>query len=152
MMEVLLLSDIAHVGKKNDLLLVGDGYAMNFLLPRRMALVATPVVRRRFSDEIRKRAEARELERHAQQGAAAALAGVTLSFARKASKTGKLYAAVSEEMIADALKEQRKIDVPVSAITIAQPIKALGTFQVIVELAGQPVTINVTVEAEKEGK
>jgi large subunit ribosomal protein L9 len=151
-MEVLLLQDIVHVGKKNDLIVVGDGYALNFLLPQRLALVATPVVRKRFAEAIRKRAEEREMEKQAQQGVATALAGKTVRFTKKASKTGKLYAAISESAIAAALKEQHKLDVPEGAIVCPSPIKALGTFPVNVEIAGQTLQVNVLVEAEKAAK
>ena len=61
-MEVLLLQDVQNVGQKNDLLMVGDGYALNFLLPQQKAIVATPTVRKRYAEEIRRRAEQKELE------------------------------------------------------------------------------------------
>src|SRR2546423_12740961 len=100
-MEILLLQDIAGIGKKNDLLVVGDGFALNCLLPQRKALVATPTVRKRYADQIRKRAEEKETDRQSQQQAAAALSGKAVQFTRKVTKTGKLYAAISEEQIAE---------------------------------------------------
>lgn len=148
-MEVLLLQDIAQVGKKNDLLVVGDGYALNYLLPHRLALVATPVVRRRYAEAIRKRAEEREMEKRSQQSTAAALTGKIVTFVKKATKNGKLYAAISEDAIAEALKEQHQLDVPAGAVVAAEPIKALGTFSVNVEIAGQTLPVQVKVSAEK---
>lgn len=147
-MEILLLHDVTNVGKKNDLVIVGDGYAMNFLLPRRLALVATPVVRRRFADVIRHRAEERERERQNQLGISASLRDKTVTLARKVTKTGKLYAAISEEAIAEAINEQLSIEIPATAIDVAEPIKATGTFTVSVELAGQVAPLKVTVTAE----
>ena len=150
-MEVLLLQDIDGIGKKNDLLIVGDGYALNFLLPKRAALVATPLVRRHYADHIRKRAEEREKERQHQSGVAAQLSGKTLQFHRKATKTGKLYAALHEALIAEALKEQHQLTVSEENIEIPTAIKALGTYQVNVTLAGQTLPVTVKVEAEKVG-
>jgi large subunit ribosomal protein L9 len=148
-MEVLLLQDVAGIGKKNDLLVVGDGFALNCLLPRRMALVATPLVRKRYADLIRRRAEEREREKSAQAGVAQAITGKALTLTRKTTKTGKLYAAVTERNIVDALKEQHQLDVKEDAVEIATPIKALGAHKVSVKLAGQSLTVDVLVEAEK---
>lgn len=151
-MEVLLLQDVAQVGKKNDLLVVGNGFALNFLLPRRLAIVATPVVRRRFAEEIRKRAEARETERQVQMGVASALQGKQLKFSRKATKTGKLYAALSHESLSEAFKEQLDLDVAPDAIEVSEPIKALGTATVSILLAGQSVNVPVVVTEDKSAK
>ena len=148
-MEVLLLQDITGVGKKNDLLVVGDGYALNFLLPQNKAIVATPTVRRRYAEEIRRRAEERELERQAQAGAAAALTDKEIAFARKVTKTGKLYAAISEKNIVEALAEQLKIEVKEDAVKIPEPIKATGSFDVGIVMGEESGTVTVTVTEEK---
>jgi large subunit ribosomal protein L9 len=147
-MEVLLLQDVAGIGKKNDLLVVGDGFALNCLLPRRMALVATPLVRKRYADLIRRRAEEREREKQSQAGMAQALSGKSVTLKRKTTKTGKLYAAVTEKVIVDALKEMHQLEVKEDAVEIATPIKATGTFQVSVALAGQSLPVTVIVEAD----
>ncbi|TSC79553.1 MAG: large subunit ribosomal protein L9 [Candidatus Peregrinibacteria bacterium Gr01-1014_25] len=148
-MEILLLQDVTNVGKKDDLLVVGDGFALNYLLPRRLAIVATPVVRRRFGEAIKARAEQREKERQAQLGAATALAGKAVRFVRKVTKTGKLYGAISEENIVQALKEQYAIDIAPALIIVQEPIKSTGTVTVRADIAGQKVPITVVVEAEK---
>ncbi len=148
-MEVLLLQDINGIGKKNDLLVVGDGFALNNLLPRRAALVATPVVRKRYAELIRKRAEEREMEKSAQSSAAVALSGKTVLFTKKVTKAGKLYAGITEKNIAEALKEQLKYDVSEDDIQMDEHIKAAGTHQVMVRIANQNVPVNVKVDAEK---
>ena len=148
-MEVLLLQDIPGIGKKNDLLMVGDGYALNCLLPRRQALIATPTVRKRYAEVIKKRAIERQTELESKQDAAAAVAGKKITFTRKTTKTGKLYAAISEKLIAEALKEQYKVDLEEAAITIPEQIKAIGEFTASVELAGQKQDVTVVVDEEK---
>lgn len=148
-MEVLLLKDVPGVGKKNDLLVVGDGFALNFLLPKRAALVATPLVRKRYAEFIRRRAEERESERAVAAGAAQALSGKAVVFKKKVTKTGKLYAAITAENIAEALKEQHGVSVEETSIKIDEPIKATGTHQVLMQMGEQQVMVNVTVEAEK---
>ena len=148
-MEVLLLQDVAGIGKKNDLLVVGDGFALNFLLPRRVALVATPLVRKRYADLIRRRAEEREREKQAQAGVAQALAGKALTMTRKTTKAGKLYAAITEKNIVEALKDQHQLDVKEDAVELSSPIKTTGTHSITVSLAGQTLPVSVVVDAEK---
>ncbi|MFA6522947.1 MAG: 50S ribosomal protein L9 [Candidatus Peribacteraceae bacterium] len=149
-MEILLLEDINGIGKKNDLLIVGDGFALNFLLPQRKALVATPTVRKRYAEQIRKRAEEKERERQMRQDAAAALTGKTVTFSKKATKTGKLYAAITPEQISEELGKQHALTVPAESIVIAEPIKATGTFTVQVEVAGTQQSLSVVVQALAE--
>ncbi len=148
-MEILLLQDIPGVGKKNDLLIVGDGFALNFLLPKRAALVATPLVRKRYAEFIKRRAEEREKEKAAQSDAAAAVKDKTVTFSRKATKTGKLYAAITEEAIVEALLDQHKVEVSADDVTIDGHIKAIGEHAVSVHIAGQDVTVSVKVTEEK---
>jgi len=145
-MEILLLEDVTGIGKKNDLLVVGDGFALNYLLPQRKALVATPTVRKRYADQIKKRAEEKEREKALQVNAAAAVAGKTVTFQRKATKTGKLYAAITEEQIAQALAEQHSLPLSPESIAIPSPIKAVGTFTASVKAGGaeQPLSVVVT--------
>lgn len=148
-MEVLLLQDIPGIGKKNDLLVVGDGFALNYLLPKRAALVATPLVRKRYAEFIRRRAEEREGERSAVASAVQALTGKTVTFKKKVTKNSKLYAAITEKNIVDALKEQHDLTVSEDAIKIDDAIKSIGKHQIMVQMADQVVTLNVTVEEEK---
>jgi large subunit ribosomal protein L9 len=147
-MEIFLLQDVPGVGKKNDLLLVGDGYALNNLLPRRAALVATPLVRKRYAEFIKRRAEEREREKAVATGAAQALAGKSLTLTRKVTKTGKLYAAVTEKHIVEAIKEQLQMDVSEDAVKIDEHIKTTGDHQVMLQMGTQVVTLPVHVKAE----
>lgn len=148
-MEVLLLQDIAGVGKKNDLLAVGDGFALNYLLPQRQALVATPTVRRRYAEEIRKRAEEREREKQTKAELVQGIAGKEIRIDRKVTKTGKLYAAISEKVIAEELKKQHGLSIDTSSIQIAEPIKSTGTFEVTVQLGTSKELVKVIVEVQK---
>ncbi|OGJ64333.1 50S ribosomal protein L9 [Candidatus Peribacteria bacterium RIFCSPHIGHO2_02_FULL_53_20] len=148
-MEVILLQDIPGIGKKNDVLVVGDGYALNNLLPHRKALVATPTVRKRYAEAIRRRAEEKMREKEVADSAVSALAGKKLTFERKITKTGKLYAAITEKHLAEALEKQLQITAKESAITIPESIKALGMFTIQVDLSGTPADLAVEVKAEK---
>ena len=131
-MDLLLLHDVPTVGKKSDLLTVKNGFALNYLLPRRLAIVATPPAPKPSP----------------QAGAAAALAGKSIAFVKKTTKTGKLYAALSGKAISEACKEQLNIDIAADDITIPSPIKAIGTFEVRIKIGetDQPLAVTVTAE------
>ncbi|MDD3896736.1 MAG: 50S ribosomal protein L9 [Candidatus Peribacteraceae bacterium] len=148
-MEVLLLQDIQGIGKKNDLLIVGDGYALNFLLPQSKAMIATPTVRRRFAEHIRRRALEAEQERKATAATVQAAAGKEIVLTKKVTKTGKLYAAITKKHIAEALKAQHSLGVKESSIKITEPIKTTGSFDVAVKIGQNAEKLTVTVKAEK---
>jgi large subunit ribosomal protein L9 len=147
-MELLLLEDISGVGKKNDIVIVGDGFALNCLLPQRRALVATPTVRKRYAEHIKRRALERENERRMTQEAAQALQGKVITLSRKVTKTNKLYAAVSESDISKGLMDQHQLDIPADRIVIDEPIKNVGNVQVKVQVGSAqfPITVNVMKE------
>ena len=147
-MEVLLLTDITGVGRKNDVLVVRNGFALNHLLPERRALVMTPNVRKRYAEQIKERALMREREREIQTSLSSALAGKVLHVVAKASKAGKLYAAVSEEMVAAALKAEHAIDVPADSIELASAVKTVGKHQATVAIGAQSQQITIEVKAE----
>jgi large subunit ribosomal protein L9 len=148
-MEILLLQDIPGIGKQNDLLVVGDGFALNHLLPQRKALVATPTVRKRYAEQIKKRAEEKQQEREMHMNAAAALAGKSVQFTKKITKTNKLYAGINEEQIAEALKSQLGFDISPEKIVLSEHIKSVGSFPVSLKIGDATQTVNVVVAAEK---
>lgn len=147
-MEILLLQDVSRIGKRNDLLRVGDGFALNFLLPRRLALVATPAVRKQYAESIRIRAEEREREREVRLGMVSSLAGKSIRFVKKATKTGKLYAAISTKQLVEAMQAQLGLEIRDEQIDAPEPIKAIGTFSISIRLGEQSVGISVVVAAE----
>lgn len=148
-MEILLLQDVTGIGKRNDLLVVGDGFALNYLLPQRMALVATPTVRKRYAEQIRRRAMEKEQERRQKMQASQTLAGKSVIFQKKATKTGKLYAGITAAAIVAALKDQHGIVITVDAVELPEHIKTIGTHPVQIKLFDQMQTVPVVVSAEK---
>lgn len=148
-MELLLLEDINGIGKRNDIIVVRDGFALNHLLPARKALVATPTVRKRYAEVIKRRAEEKEHERKLHLEAAGMLADKTVHFARKVTKTDKLYAAITVEQISAALAEEHSVSVPPDKIHIGETIKTVGNFTVQVMLGGQNFPLQVSVAKEE---
>ncbi len=149
-MEVLLLTNISGIGQKNDLIVVKSGFALNFLLPNRKALVVTPSVRKRYAEQIKQRALEREKERELQSSLSTALGGKVVHLSAKASKAGKLYAAISEAAIADAIKKEHTVDIQTSSIAIPKPIKAVGKHEIELTVGTQSIKLAVEVKAEEE--
>ncbi len=147
-MEVLLLEDIPGIGKRNDIIIVKTCFALNNLLPRRRALVATPAVRKRYAELIKRRAEEKQREIELQKSAAGVLKDLVLPFTRKATKTGKLYAAVSAADIAEALSEQQ-IEVPEVDVLIENEIKSVGSHSAQIKLGDEGLCeVKLEVKAE----
>jgi large subunit ribosomal protein L9 len=133
-MEVILTSDVDKLGLRGDVVNVARGYARNFLLPRRLAEVATPArvadLRRREGE--RARHEARSFE-HAQE-IATVLGKTVLRFDVKAGPTGALFGSVTPTDIADELWRARKIRVDRRKIDLPDPIKRVGRYEIPIDV------------------
>ncbi len=149
-MEVLLLTDIPGIGKKNDLIVVKSGFALNHLLPARKALVVTPNVRKRYAAQIRHRALERENEKELQSSLSNALGGKTVHLTAKVAKTGKLYAAISESAISEGIKKEHNVEIASTAITIPAHIKTTGLHTVQLTVGTQTISFSVEVKEEAE--
>jgi large subunit ribosomal protein L9 len=124
-MKVLLLKDVYKLGHAGDIKKVADGYGRNYLIPNGMAMVATPGAVKQ-ADQIRKAADERRSLLNAEMGEVAErLGGVTISFARKAGETGKLYGSITTQMICDEMKEKFQVEIEKHQIEI-KPIRTLG--------------------------
>ena len=148
-MQVILREDIDKLGKIGDLVKVADGYARNFLVPKKKAIEATPDnlasmthAKKMVSDRIRrmKKDAATEAER---------LSGVSVVIKAKAGEEGKLFGSVTTMDIADAVKAQG-VEVDKRKIILEDPIKRLGDYTVSVKLHADVVAgIKVSVIAEE---
>ena len=132
-MEVILRDHVEHLGRRGEIVKVADGYARNYLLPRKLALPVTDS-NRKWVERERKIVEAKESgERAAAEAIATRLAAIEIVVLRKVGETEQLYGSVSNQDIADALKE-KGFDVDRRKILLPDAIKALGEFTVPVKL------------------
>lgn len=133
-MKVILLQDVPGTGKKNQIVQVSDGYARNFLFPRKAAMEATGGAVR----EVERRNEAerqREAERRAEaEKIAAGLKGKTITIRAKAGDKGRLYGSVTVQEVADALEAQHAVTVDKRKLDLKEPIRTLGESSVAVRL------------------
>ena len=148
-MEVILLSDVDHVGLRGDVVSVARGYARNYLLPRRLAEEATParVAELQKRDTLRARHEAKTADQA--QEIAAALSGTVLRFEVKAGPTGSLFGSVTPTDIADEIWNTKKIRVDRRKID-SDPIKRIGRYEIPIGLF-EDVRVEVKTEVIPEG-
>jgi large subunit ribosomal protein L9 len=148
-MEVILLSDVEHVGLRGDVVSVARGYARNYLLPRRLAEEATPalVAELQKHDAQRARHEAKTTEQA--QEIAQTLSQTVLRFEVKAGPTGSLFGSVTPTDIADELWSTKKIRVDRRKVE-TDPIKRIGRYEVPIGLF-EDVRVDVQTEVVPEG-
>jgi large subunit ribosomal protein L9 len=147
-MEVILREHVEHLGRRGDVVKVADGYARNYLLPRKLALTVTEGNRKQIERE-RQIAEKREAdERVAAEAMAARLVGLEIAIARRVGETEALYGSVTSADIAEALAA-KGFEVDRRRVQLAEPIKQLGEFDVPVRLHRDvSATVKVVVTRE----
>ena len=143
-MKVLLKADVKGQGKKGEIINVSDGYARNFLFPRKLAVVADA----KAENEVKMKKEAEihkiEYEKQKAKELGEKLSQITLKVTSTASPDGKLYGSVTSSHIAEALKSQENIDFDKRKILLDEHIKSFGTY--VVEIKVYPeITASVTV-------
>jgi large subunit ribosomal protein L9 len=148
-MEIILREHIEHLGERGEIVQVADGYARNYLLPRKLALPATQGNRKHVERE-RRIVDAREAEAKGQAEALAARLSVAdLTIARRVGDTDQLYGSVTAADIVEVLKEQG-FEVDRRKLIFPEPIKALGDYEVPLKLHRQ-VTATLAVHVVKAG-
>ena len=148
-MKVILLQDIKGKGKKGQMIEASDGYARNYLLPRKMAIEATAdnINTMRMNDKAKAEQQARDKAQA--QEFAAKLENVVVEIPAKAGTGGRLLGSITSAEVSDALKEQHHIIVDKKKIVQDEPIKSYGTFTLKAKL-GFEIVGNITVHV-KEG-
>ncbi len=147
-MEVILRDHVDHLGKRGEIVKVADGYARNYLLPRKLALPATEANKQWIARE-RKIAEARETEeRSGAEALADRLVALDLTIARKVGDNDQLYGSVTNSDIAELLKE-KGFDLDRRKILLPDPLRTLGESLVPVKLH-RDVTAQLKVTVVKE--
>ena len=129
-MKVILQQDVRDHGKKGQMVEVSDGYARNYLLPRKLAVPATADAMNTMKLQEKARQRKLEEEKARARENAGKLESVVVKIAAKAGEGGRLFGSVTNKDISDALREQYNIDIEKSRIIIADPIKSYGSYEV----------------------
>lgn len=145
-MKVILLQDVEGLGKAGDLKDVANGYARNYLLPRRLAAAATPELLANQQQRIAAEQRKREKQQESNQQQAERLGQVSLTFKARVGRQGRLYGSITSQDIAAGLRESEGITIDRRVIELREPIRTLGTFKIPVKLAQKlepEITVNV---------
>ena len=149
-MEVILKEDVPKLGSRGEVVKVAEGYGRNYLLPRKLAIEATPG-NRAVIEQMKAAAQRRSIRDQADaEGLAQQMKELTLAFRRKVGEQDHLFGSVTSQDIAEAL-EAKGFTVDRRKIHLDEPIKALGEFQVSIRLHKE-VTASVKVAVEKEAE
>lgn len=148
-MKVILQQDVKGQGKKGQMIEASDGYARNFLLPRKLAVPATAenVNTMKMQEKAKKAQEA--AEKAEAEATAAKLKELTVKVVAKGGNGGRLFGAVTSKEIADALQAQHGIAIPKTKIVQDEPIKSAGTYQLKCKL-GYEISGTLTVTVAEE--
>ena len=147
-MKVILLQDVKGKGKKGQMLEISDGYARNFLLPRKLAVEATADAINTKNMNDKAAAEKAAKERAEAVETSKKLREMTLTVTAKGGGNGRLFGSVTNQEIADALKAKTGIALDKRKIVISDPIKSVGTYTVQCKL-GYEIVAPLTVKIEE---
>ena len=148
-MQIILQEDVEKLGNRGQVVEVAEGYARNFLLPRKLALEASAGNMKRLERMRATFAKKEATEKEAAEKLAELLAGVSISLTRKAGENDQLFGSVTAADISDALAAE-KYTIERRKIVLDEPIRTLGEHKVIVRLHREvptEITVNVTKEA-----
>ena len=146
-MKVILKQDVKGLGKKDEIVNASDGYAKNYLIPKGMAVVASTGNVNEAVNKQKAVAEKKQRELDTAKEFAAKLDGKTVAIKAKVGESGKLFGAISNKDIADAIKNQYKIEIDKKKIVLNDPIKTAGNHDVEIRIyAGVVTKVNVKIE------
>ena len=149
-MKVIFNEDVRGQGKRGEMKEVSDGYARNYLLPRKLASEATPDMLNAF--KLKEKAKKAQMAREKAQAEenAKSLEGVVVKISARAGQGGRLFGAITSQEISDALREQHGIEIEKNRIVQPEPIKQFGSYEVKARLGSEVSgTINVLVTEKK---
>lgn len=132
-MKVILNADVKDLGKKGELVNVSDGYAKNFLIPRKLAVVADATAMNELKNREMSKAHHLAVEKANAENAAKTLEGKSIRISAKAGANGRLFGSVTSKEIAEQIKKQFNIEIDKKKI-VAEDIRSFGTFECTVKV------------------
>lgn len=148
-MKMLLLADVADLGKKGDLVEVKEGYGRNFLIPKGLAKVASETIEEKVLEESKKEEEKKQKEIEKNQKLAQKISKLNLEFKEKASSKKKIFGSIDEKKIADALSKKIGIKVSSKQINLKKHIKEIGEHSTEINLSNSIIAqVKITVSAK----
>lgn len=148
-MEIILKQDVANLGMKDDIVTVKDGYAQNFLIPQKLAAMATPSAKKVLAENTRQRAHKEAQIKASATEMAAKMNGIRLQIGAKTSTTGKIFGSVNAIQIAEALSEKGFQIERKNVILSDEAIKEIGVYKAKVKLHRE-VVVEIEIDVISE--
>ncbi len=136
-MKVILTQDVKSQGKKDQIIEVSDGYARNFLFPKKLAIPADAKALNEAKNKEASRLHKIEVEKQQAGELAAKLDSTLVKIVAKSSADGRLYGAITSKDVADTLKKDHNLEIDKRKISLPEPIKTYGRFELEVKLYGE---------------
>lgn len=149
-MKVILLQDVKGTGKKDDIVNVSDGYARNFLLPKKLAVEASAAAMNDIKNRERAKEHHIQEEKKAARAVADKLNGITIKLTAKAGSSGKLFGSITAKEVAEAITAKAGTEIDKRKVSLASEIKSFGTYECEVKLyTGISAKLFVLVSSEE---
>ncbi len=146
-MKVIFLKDVPRVGRKNDVKEVNDGYALNFLLPNKLAIRGTPEAIKQLELKQKGIIIEKQIQEDLLLKNLKELEGKIISFKEKANEKGHLFKSIHAKEIVEALKKEHHVDIEESIIKLEKPIKELGEIKVPIEINGKKSFLSLEISS-----
>ena len=147
-MKIILLKDIAKVGKKYEMKNISDGYALNLLIPKGLAVAATADTVKRIELEKARDLGEQKLHQELLLKNLSELDGVTINMTEKSNEKGHLFAGVHKPEIIRAIEKQTRLQIDAEHILLDKPIKEVGLHEVTVKVGEKSIKFNLDIKAQ----
>lgn len=144
-MKVILLSDVSKLGRKFDVKEVNSGHALNFLIPKKLAVAATPAALKRLETEKNRNDAERKIQEELLVKNLSEIDGKTLNIKEKVNEKGHLFASLHKEEIAQKLAEITRVEIDPENLVMEHPIKEAGEHEVEIKIGEKSAKIKVVV-------
>jgi len=145
-MEVIFFQDVKNVGKRGQIRNVADGFARNFLLPSKLATIATQAVKDRFKHEQKEKEKADKRKKGELNEFISKLKGFKIFFNEKASKEGTLFSGISRKMIVHKIKKEIGTEINENDIKLDKPLKQVGEHSVKININNKDYSIKIEIK------
>lgn len=145
-MKVIFLKDVPRVGRKYDIKNIADGYAMNFLLPKKLVELATPKAVADLENRKKNIAIEKEIQTDLLIKNLEEIKGKTLHIKAKADDKGHLFKGIHSKEIVDAMKTEHRADINEEFIILEKPIKETGEYEIQIEIMGKKSSFKLVIE------
>jgi large subunit ribosomal protein L9 len=151
-MEIILIKEIKNLGNIGEIKQVSDGYARNYLIPQKLAIIATKQAKAELFKQIKAKENKQQKEQKKKYNFLKKIKNLKLTFIAKANKEGKLFAAINQKDIIKRLENVYQINLDEKDILLEQPIKHLGEHQITIKVNHQESILLIEVKSDSNEK